>query len=417
MTNWSTREICTLCDITSSKRIFAADYVQDGVPFYRGKEVTERFKGNLNVSTELFISEEKYAEIKGKFGVPESGDLLLTSVGTLGSVYVVKSTDRFYFKDGNLTWFRDFKELDSGFLYYWLISPQGKSQLKRATIGAAQPAFTIAHLKKMAIALPPLPTQRRIASILSAYDDLIENNTRRIEILEEMARSLYREWFVHFRFPGHEKVKLVDSELGKIPEGWEGKRLGDVAGVNKNTIKSNDAPDEIHYVDIASVSTDAINEYTHMHFAAAPGRARRRIAHGDVLWSTVRPNRCSYARVYAPPANPVASTGFAVLSPGALPTSYLYCSTTTAEFVSYLVGRARGATYPAVTGKDFEEAPVLLPDSRLLRAFDASASGFFALSGTLGLKNSILRQTRDLLLPKLISGEIHVDALNLPEAG
>ena len=96
MAAWPTKRMDQLCEITSSKRIFAADYVSEGVPFYRGREVTEKYKGNLDVSTELFITEEKFAEIERKFGAPKLGDLLLTSVGTLGSVYVVKPGDRFY---------------------------------------------------------------------------------------------------------------------------------------------------------------------------------------------------------------------------------------------------------------------------------------------------------------------------------
>jgi type I restriction enzyme S subunit len=113
MRNWQLVKIKELCEVTSSKRIYAADYVSTGVPFYRGKEITERHKGNLNVSTELFISEEKFEEIKSKSGVPSDGDLLLTSVGTIGSVYVVKPNDRFYFKDGNIVWFRKLSSLDS----------------------------------------------------------------------------------------------------------------------------------------------------------------------------------------------------------------------------------------------------------------------------------------------------------------
>ncbi len=218
-----------LCEITSSKRIFAADYVSEGVPFYRGREITEKYNGALDVSTELFISEEKFQEIERKFGAPKPGDLLLTSVGTLGSVYVVKPGDRFHFKDGNLTWFRHLKGLDSRFLYYWISSPKGKAELRKCTIGSSQSAFTIVLLKSMEIELPTLPVQQRIAGILSAYDELIENSQRRIRILEAMASALYREWFVHFRFPGHESVPCVPSPLGEIPQGWEVKKLGEVA--------------------------------------------------------------------------------------------------------------------------------------------------------------------------------------------
>ena len=98
MSEWPAKRMEELCEITSSKRIFAADYVSEGVPFYRGKEITEKYKGNLDVSTELFISEEKFTEIERKFGAPRQGDLLLTSVGTLGSPYVVKPGERFYFR-------------------------------------------------------------------------------------------------------------------------------------------------------------------------------------------------------------------------------------------------------------------------------------------------------------------------------
>src|SRR5687767_637812 len=154
---WQKVVLRNLCDVTSSKRIFVADYQPQGIPFYRGKEIIEKYKGNLDVSTELFISENKYLEIKEKFGAPKSGDLLLTSVGTLGIPYVVKEGEVFYFKDGNLTWFRNFKDLDSNYLFYWLVSPQGKAELRKCTIGSSQPAFTIVLLKDMQIDLPPLP--------------------------------------------------------------------------------------------------------------------------------------------------------------------------------------------------------------------------------------------------------------------
>src|SRR5690606_4517772 len=100
------------------------------------------------------------------------------------------------------------------------------------------PHINLDVLRNFEIDLPPLATQREIAGILSAYDDLIENNTRRIQILEEMARAIYREWFVHFRYPGHENDRLVESELGLVPEGWEVKRLGDVVEIQRQNISA-----------------------------------------------------------------------------------------------------------------------------------------------------------------------------------
>lgn len=408
MDKWPVKRMDELCDITSSKRIFAADYVSEGVPFYRGREITEKYKGNLDVSTELFITEKKFSEIECKFGAPKTGDLLLTSVGTLGSVYVVKSCDRFYFKDGNLTWFRNFRALDSQFLYYWLGSPQGKAELQKATIGSSQSAFTIVLLKGMEIELPPLPLQRRIGGILSAYDEMIENSQRRIRILEEMARVLYREWFVHFRFPGHENHPLVPSSIGDIPQGWEVKTLGDVAEVNRAQINGRSAPDEVHYIDISSVSPGQIDSITTYSFAEAPGRARRVVRHGDVLWSCVRPNRRSYAQVMHPNPDTIVSTGFAVLTAKKVPFTYLYFATTTDDFVAYLTNHATGAAYPAVTAKTFEKAVMLIPHTALLKMFGDTTISIAEQIHTFQSQIQNLRFTRDLLLPRLLSGQVEL---------
>ncbi len=282
--------------------------------------------------------------------------------------------------------------------------------------GAAQPKLSQDAVRRIQVRLPPLPTQQRIASILAAYEDLIENNVKRIEILETMARVLYREWFVNFRFPGNEKIKLIDSSLGQIPEGWKVVALGEVAAINAQSIKKGETPDFINYVDIKSVSTGKINNIEEIRFGDAPSRARRVVRDGDIIWSTVRPNRRSYARIQRPSPNMIVSTGFAVLSPSRLPSSYIYCFSTTDNFVSHLVNHARGAAYPAVTGKDFAEALVILPSKDVLGKFDDAATSFFEQSGILHMKNTVLRQIRDTLLPRLISGKINVDELDLPEA-
>lgn len=176
MKEWKEYKIGDLCKITSSRRIFAIEYKDFGVPFYRGKEIIEKQKGN-KISTELFISQERYDEIKAKHGVPQKGDMLLTSVGTLGIPYVVQD-EVFYFKDGNLTWFSDFNNLDSRFLYYWFLSPIGKDNIDSKAIGSTQKALTIDTLLRFEISLPPLEEQKKIANILGTIDDQIEINRR-----------------------------------------------------------------------------------------------------------------------------------------------------------------------------------------------------------------------------------------------
>ena len=148
----------------------------------------------------------------------------------------------------------------------------GKVEILGKVGGVAQPKLALTGSKTSDPA-PPLPTQRKIAAILSAYDDLIEVNTRRIAILEEMARGLYREWFVRFRFPGHERVRMVESAVGLVPEGWEVKALGNIADVNAVAIKKGSEPERINYVDISSVSPGKIDKIEPMPFAEAPGKS------------------------------------------------------------------------------------------------------------------------------------------------
>ena len=216
MEEWKKYKIGDLCSISSSKRIFAKEYQSSGVPFFRGKEIIEKQKGE-SISTELYISRSRYDEIKIKYGVPKEGDMLLTSVGTLGIPYIVKN-ENFYFKDGNLTWFSDFKGLNSKFLYYWFLSPIAKNAIEAKAIGSTQKALTIDALSKFEINIPDIDTQNRIASVLSFIDDKIELNRRINDNLEQQAQALFKSWFVDFE--PFKEGKFVDSELGMIPESW-----------------------------------------------------------------------------------------------------------------------------------------------------------------------------------------------------
>ena len=224
---WGKVKVGDCCEVTSSKRIFFSEYVDSGVPFYRSKEIIESSNGQA-ISEPLFISQEKYDEIKNHFGVPQPGDMLLTSVGTIGVPYIVREKDYFYFKDGNLTWFRNFSdELNSKYLYFWVKSSEGQSVLNNTTIGSSEKALSIASLKGLEIPCPPAPVQKRIVEILAGYDDLIENNQKQIKLLEEAAQRLYKEWFVDLRFPGHETTPIVDG----VPEGWKEQSLYQIADV------------------------------------------------------------------------------------------------------------------------------------------------------------------------------------------
>lgn len=152
--SWEEKKLGELLTITSSKRIFYSEYVASGIPFYRSKEIIE-LRNSGSTDSELYISAERFNEINEKFGSPKEGDILMTSVGTLGVAYRVRKSDKFYFKDGNLTWFKDFKGLPSSIIYLWLISKIGQEELASITIGSTQEALTIEGLKSISFKIPP----------------------------------------------------------------------------------------------------------------------------------------------------------------------------------------------------------------------------------------------------------------------
>ncbi len=187
--DWETKSLGEILSISSSKRIFYKEYVDSGIPFYRSKEIIELSKGG-STSTELFISEERFNEINSKFGSPKQGDILLTSVGTLGISYRVREDDKFYFKDGNLTWFSDFQVLPSAIIYCWLNSSVGKEELNNITIGSTQAALTISGLRQIEINFPPKEVINKLSNDLEAFYSKIEFNQKQIRKIEKIRDTL-----------------------------------------------------------------------------------------------------------------------------------------------------------------------------------------------------------------------------------
>lgn len=226
-----------LCRLSSSKRIFESEYVNNGIPFIRGQEISDKSILDENSKFECYISEERYNEIKEKYGVPQKGDILMTAVGTIGNLVVLNSNRPFYFKDGNVIRFSDFSELiDSTYLALFMKSPYFNKQIQYALIGAVQKALTMVMLSNIEIPLPEISIQKRIATILMEINSKIETNKKINKELEVMVKELYDYWFVQFDFPGA-NGKPYKSSGGKmsfnsilkrdIPEGWEIKSIND----------------------------------------------------------------------------------------------------------------------------------------------------------------------------------------------
>lgn len=187
---WVVKRLDELADIGSSKRIFYDEYVAEGIPFYRGKEVIELSKGK-SISSELFISEQKFNEIKSKFDIPIKGDILISSVGTIGVSWLVDGFEEFYFKDGNLTWIKKYKTFLKGeYLHLWLNSENGKNQIDGEVIGSTQKALTISSLRNFKILFPNEEVYKQIGNEFIDYYEQRQLNLIEIKTLTQLRDTL-----------------------------------------------------------------------------------------------------------------------------------------------------------------------------------------------------------------------------------
>ena len=216
---WIFKKIGKIAELTSSKRVYLTDYVERGIPFYRGKEITELKLGKIPNDI-LYITESSYRDFKKKYGVPQKDDLLITAVGTLGNVLRIKDDSEFYFKDGNLIWFRKINEF-SPFLEIALNVYKG--EIEKTSIGSTQRALTMVELRKLNFPFPTLPEQKKIASFLSAVDEKIQQLSRKKELLEQYKKGLMQQLF-----SGNLRFK---DENGKDYADWEEKKLGEVGNI------------------------------------------------------------------------------------------------------------------------------------------------------------------------------------------
>ena len=403
--SWGKVKVGDCCEVTSSKRIFFSEYVDSGVPFYRSKEIIESSNGQA-ISEPLFISQEKYDEIKNHFGVPQPGDMLLTSVGTIGVPYIVREKDYFYFKDGNLTWFRNFSdELNSKYLFFWVKSSEGQSVLNNTTIGSSQKALTIASLKGLEIPCPPAPVQKRIVEILAGYDDLIENNQKQIKLLEEAAQRLYKEWFVDLRFPGHETTPIVDG----VPEGWEVCKFSEIAsimsgGTPKTEVKEYYEGDIPFYTPKDSDGSFFVfDTITHISEAGLEHCNSQYYPEGTVI-ITARGTVGKTTILAVPMA--MNQSCYALKCDELNSPYYLFFSLN--KEVDSLKTMANGGVFNTIIVKTFDSISLTIPTQKVLSAFNAVVSSIMQQIKAKMKQNIHLAEARDRLLPKLMSGEIEV---------
>jgi len=291
----------------------------------------------------------------------------------------------------------------------FLLACLNNANIKPFVTGAAQPKLSQANMRQIEIPLPPLPVQRRVAGILSAYDELLENCQRRIRLLEAMARALYREWFVHFRFPGHEKHPHVKSPLGEIPQGWDVKHVPDCVDINPRVVVPRDG--EKPFVPMGCLSNDSML-ITDVESRA--GNSGAKFQNGDTLFARITPclenGKTGFVQ-FLPDAQAVAfgSTEFIVLRSRTLTPEFIYLLARSDEFRGVAIKSMSGATgRQRVQEQCFNDFQVVQPPHVLLDRFSAIVAPSFQMIYKLHLQIQNLRRTRDLLLPRLLSGQVNL---------
>lgn len=329
----------------------------DVITLQRGFDLPERERrvGDVPIVTSSGITgTHDTAKVKGP-------GVVTGRYGTLGEVYYIKHD----FWPHNTTLFvKDFKGNHPLFVRYFLETLRFAAQ----NAAGAVPGVNRNALHLIKVLVPPYLSQLKIASILSCYDELIENNAHRIQLLEEMAQLIYREWFVNFRFPGHENVKMVESELGMIPEGWEVRPFGEIAMIVRHGISPFEFEDETFaHFSIPAFDEGQLPKLEH----GVAIRSNKYLVEPDcVLLSKLNPR---IARVWLPfvenQSRPIASTEFLVLKPSfPITRVFLFVKCRSDGFQQFFAGRALGTStsHQRVKPEDLEKLPELIPPTNLV---------------------------------------------------
>ena len=376
--------------------------------------ITDIVKDSINWSTVPYckINNTNYKKYK-----IEDGDIVIARTGaTAGYAKLIKNPPDAVFAS-YLIRVKFSQKCIPGFGGKLIESNIFKNFIKQNITGSAQPHANAPILKKFKFLLPPLKIQQKIASILSAYDELIENNNRRIEILEEMAETIYKEWFVHFRYPGHEKDKMVESEIGKIPEGWEVESILDSPYFNYISENCPKYEGEKEYFATANIEgINFIKKGEWVSYSKKPGRAQKIPKIYSVWFAKMKE---SYKVLFFTDKNKyiankiILSSGFDGFKSKKEFFAFLFCLIKSRSFHQKRDQYCTGAVQISLTKKGLASIKIVIPSKHIILRFNEIVLPMVNQILIIQKNNNCLKKTRDLLLPKLISGKIDVSDLDI----
>ncbi len=416
MSEWREVTLGDLCDRVTVGHVgkMVDEYVEDGVPFLRSQNVKPFVIARQGM---LYIGDEFNGRLRKS--ALRTDDVVVIRTGYPGTAAVVPAE-----LDGSncadLVVITPSEDLNPHMLAAVFNSAWGRSAVGGQLVGSAQQHFNVGSAKALRVRLPGRRSQDRIAGVLCALNELIENYLGRVEVLEEMAKAVYREWFVHFRYPGHEDVNFVDSPLGPIPNGWEVSTCGEELVVLGGGTPSKNEPD---YWEDGTIPWFTPSDLTKRpaRFAAWPelkitevglAKSSARLFPKDSVLMT---SRATLGVLAIASSEASCNQGFIVIPPDRRwPPSFIY------EWLDSqaddLAALGTGATFKEITKGAFKKVPFLLPEQPVLDAFRAVVDPIDSEIQTLEVSKRNLTSLRDLLLPKLVTGQIDVSSLDLDAA-
>ncbi|MBI2578345.1 MAG: restriction endonuclease subunit S [Candidatus Aenigmarchaeota archaeon] len=412
-----------VCERITDGSHFSPKSVETGFPMASVKDLNSF---GVSIPSCRLISEDDFKKLIRQGCQPEKGDILISKDGAtaIDTVCFLKTKPHFVLLSSVAIIRPDPKKISPKYLYFYLDCYTTKSYMKNTfTTGAAIPRVVLKDFRRIKIRFPNRASQEKIANIASSYYELLENNSRRIQLLESMAKLIYDEWFVKFKFPGHEKVKMVKSDLGDIPEGWEVKRVYDIVDIQKGlSYKSENLVDDgkIAFVNLKCFERGGGFRYDGVKRFEGDFKEKHIVKCGDIVLAVtdMTQNREIVARAARIPKlkenTIIISMDVVKMNPkNGLDKSWLFGLLNYSSFGITIKEFANGVNVLHLKSEPIGEYKFVMPDQKTIEVYSQIVSSMYQDIDNLQLKNQNLATTRDLLLPKLISGDLDVSELDI----
>lgn len=392
---WKEVKLGDVSDVTTGFPFKSKFYsLEDGIRVVRGENVS---LGYLKWNTTKYWN--KPFKDKEKYSLKDKDIVIGMDGSRVGrNKTQVRSSDLPLLLAQRVALVRSYENYNQDYIAYIIKSNFFQRYVERIKTGTSIPHISKSQIENFEFTIPEnLEIQNRIAYILFAFDEKIEVNRQMNATLEAMAQAMFRE------------MCLPDDEEN-LEDGWEWQKIGDLALVNKGTRGKNFSYNEIEYFDTSSVTKNNFSLPANLETDKAPSRAKRLVQHKDIIYSSVRPNQEHYGMVYHPNKYTVVSTGFVVIRPKQNVHHLLYSFLTEPQTIEYLhsIAESSTSTYPSIKPDVIKDLKIAIPPNPILKAFEEQLSEFYEKIHFNNVQNQALAKSRDLLLPKLMSGEIEV---------